>query len=85
MAVPSHDLYIAEIYRPGTIFFAADSTGLSSSSSLLSIPRARKKVIEVRRCVTVIQLYSTSPKFVPTESLYAYLPQFPRYNDLLVE
>jgi len=24
-----HDLYIAEIYRPGTIFFSADSVGLS--------------------------------------------------------
>jgi len=40
-----HDLYIAEIHRPGAIFFTADN---NSQSSFSCIPQASAEKVTVR-------------------------------------
>jgi len=49
-----HELYIAVIYRPGAIFFVADSMRLSSFRSTQPPQRAPEELYRVRWCVTVI-------------------------------
>ena len=63
-----HDLYMAEIYEPGTIFLPL-IVWVYLHSLLHS--ELRKKLYSVRCCVMVVQHHSRSSKLAPAESLDA--------------
>ena len=68
-----HELYIAVIYRPGAIFFVADSMRLSSFRSTQPPQRAPEELYRVRWCVTVIYVHPRSSKLLSVQSPYATL------------
>ena len=85
-----HDLYVAEIYRPGAVFSADDNMSPSSFTSTQPAPEKAKVVRYGRSNFKVIEI-GTRRKPIWNILLafhykrYAYLLLLPKHSELLVE